>query len=138
MRKDQKSHLWIPDEEVQRLNKTLTARSTPRNVPFAEHGLKLSYSLQAIKQTMDAVVQDNSLADTGMLIFSVELPEGEKIQDKKDFFDDNGMRVRVVKNIRSAIVTSTSSQFQSLKRRVDLYTRNGTGKSYSVRIRLSQ
>ena len=130
MNKNQKSHLWVPDEEVQRINKTLTGRSAQRNMPFAEHGSKLSHSLQTIKQTLDAVAQDNSLADADMLVFSVELPEGEKIQDKKDFFDANGMRVRAVKNVRSAIVTSTSSQFQSLRRRVDAYTRNGVGRSH--------
>jgi hypothetical protein len=51
MSKDRKSHLWIPDEEVQRIDKALTGRSTQRNIPFAEHGSKLSYSLQTIKQT---------------------------------------------------------------------------------------
>ena len=130
MNKEQKSHLWIPDEEVQRIDKTLTARPTQRNVSFSEHGSKLSYGLQVIKQTLDTVTQDNSLADADMLLFSVELPEGEKIQDKKEFFDANGMRVRAVKNTRRAIVTSTNSQFQALKRRVDLYARNGTGKSH--------
>jgi len=130
MNKEQKSHLWIPDEEVQRIDKTLTARPTQRNVSFSEHGSKLSYGLQAIKQTLDTVAQDNSLADADMLVFSVELPEGEKIQDKKEFFDANGMRVRAVKNIRSAIVTSTNSQFQALKRRVDSYTQNGIGKGH--------
>jgi hypothetical protein len=130
MNKNQKSHLWIPDEEVQRIDKTLTGRSTPRNVPFAEHGSKLSQSLQVIRQTLDAVARDNSLADADMLVFSVDLPEGEKIQDKKDFFDANGLRVRAVKNIRSAIVTSTNSQFQALKKRVDAYSRNGEGRSY--------
>ena len=130
MNKNQKSHLWIPDEEVQRVSKTLTGRSTQRNMPFVEHGSKLSHSLQTIKQTLDSVVQDNSLSDADMLVFSVEFPEGEKIQDKKDFFEANGMRVRAVKNVRSAIVTSTGSQFQSLKRRVDAYTRNGTGRSH--------
>lgn len=130
MSKDQKSHLWIPDEEVQRIDKTLTARTTPKNVSYTEHGAKLSYSLQTIKQTMNNIVQDNSLVNTDMLVFGIELSEGEKIQDKKDFFDANGMRVRAVKNVSSAIVTSTSSQFQSLKRRVDAYTKNGVGKGY--------
>jgi len=130
MSKEPKSHLWIPDEEVQRIDKTLTARTKPRNVPFSEHGSKLSHSLQTIKQTFERVSADNSLADSDLLVFSVDLPEGEKIQDKKDFFNSNGMHVRAVKNIRSAIVTSTSSQFQSLKRRVDNYTQNGAGKTH--------
>ena len=130
MNKKQKSHLWIPDEEVQKIDKTLTARPKVRNISFSEHGSKLSHGLQVVKQTLESVTKDNSLADADMIVFSIELPEGEKIQDKKKFFDSNGMRVRAVKNVRSAIVTSTSSQFQSLKRRVELYAKNGTGKTH--------
>ena len=100
MNKKQKSHLWIPDEEIQRVDKTLTARPNLRNVSFSEHGSKLSYGLQIIKETLDNIAPDNSLLDTDMLVFNVELPEGEKIQDKKDFFDANGMRIRAVKNVR--------------------------------------
>ena len=130
MNMNQKNHLWIPDEEVQRLDKKLTARPKPRNVSFSEHGSKLSQGLQTVKQTLESVAKDNSLADSDMLVFAIELPEGEKIQDKKDFFDSNGMRVRAVKSVRSAIVTSTNSQFQSLKRRVESYAHNGAGRTH--------
>ena len=130
MSKEPKSHLWIPDEEVQRIDKTLTARPTPRNVTFSEHGSKLSASLQAVKQSIESVAMDNSLIDADMLVFRVSLPEGEKIQDKKDLFSSNGMQVKAVKNERNAIVTTTKSQFQSLKSRIDAYTNNGVGKTY--------
>ncbi|WP_248929913.1 S8 family peptidase [Paenibacillus hamazuiensis] len=130
MSDEQKSHFWIPDEEVQRVNKTLRAMPTKRNVSFSEHGSKLSHSLQVIKQTLEAAAPDNSLADSDLLVFNIELPHGEKIQDKQSLFDSNGMKVRAVKNVRSAIVTSTSSQFQTLRNRVDAYTRNGSGRTY--------
>ncbi|MFD0961647.1 S8 family peptidase [Paenibacillus chungangensis] len=130
MSKDKKSHLWIPDEEVQRLNKALRAIPPQRNVSYAEHGSKLSHSLKEIKHTLDSVATDNSLGDSDLLVFNIELPDGEKIQDKQTLFDSNGMKVRAVKNVRSAIVTSTSTQFQTLRNRVDAYTRNGTGKTY--------
>lgn len=130
MNKEQKSHLWIPDEEVQRLNKKLTARPTQKNISFSEHGSKLSHGLQSIKQALKTTAADNSLINSDMLVFSIELPEGEKIQDKKDLFDSTGMQVRAVKNVRRAIVTSTNSQFQSLKKRVDAYTQNGAGKKF--------
>ena len=130
MNKDQRSHLWIPDEEVQRVDKTITSRPKQRNLSFAEHGSKLSHGLQVIKQTLESVAQDNSLTDSDMLVFSIELPEGEKVQDKKKFFDSNGMCVRAVKSTRSAVVTSTSSQFQSLRKRVESYTNNGAGKTH--------
>ncbi|MDG0810290.1 hypothetical protein [Cohnella rhizosphaerae] len=97
MNKDNKSHLWIPDEEVQRLNKTLRAIPPQRNVSYTEHGSKLSHSLQEIKHTLDSVATDNSLGDSDLLVFNIELPEGEKIQDKQTLFDSNGMKVRAVK-----------------------------------------
>ena len=86
--------------------------------------------MQVIKQTLDSIASDNSLVDSDLVVFSVKLPEGEKIQDQKNLFDTNGMRVRAVKNIRSAIVTATYSQFQALRRRVDNYAQKGDGKSY--------
>ena len=66
------------------MDKTLTARAKPRNISFADHGNKLSQSLLSVKTALENVVLDNSLADTDLLVFSVELPEGEKIKDKKD------------------------------------------------------
>ena len=127
---DKKSHLWIPDEEVQRLDKRLTARPKPRKVSFVEHGNKLSQSLMSIKTTLENVAADNSLSDMDLFVFNVELPEGEKIKDKKEIFDSTGMKIRAVKNVRSAIVTSTISQFEALRRKVDNYGRSGTGKTY--------
>lgn len=125
-----KEHFWIPEEEVQRIDKKLTARPKPRNISYAEHGAKLSDSLQLVKKSLDAIASVNSLADSDLLIFSVELPEGEKIKDKAELFISNGMAVKAVKNTRSAIVASTSSQFRTLKQRVDAYTRNGTFKTH--------
>ena len=125
-----KEHFWIPEEEVLRIDKKITARSKSRNISFAEHGTKLSNSLQSIKKSLDSVASVNSLADSDLLIFSVELPEGEKIKDKKELFISNGMDIKAVKNTRNAIVASTNSQFQSLKRRVDAYTQDGTYKTH--------
>ena len=68
---ERKEHLWIPDEEVIRLDKTLTARTTPRNISFSEHGQKLSHSLQAVKEIIDSVQDDNSLSDSDLMIFKI-------------------------------------------------------------------
>ncbi|MBR0599772.1 S8 family peptidase [Sinanaerobacter chloroacetimidivorans] len=130
MSNERRDHLWIPDEEVVRLDKTLTARPAPRNVSYAEHGQKLSHSLQSIKQTIDSVATDDSLIDSGLMIFKVELPTGEKIKDKKDLFLSTGMQVKAVKNENKAVIATTKMQFQSLKKRVDDYTRSGAGKTY--------
>lgn len=130
MSNERRNHLWIPDEEVVRLDKTLTSRPAPRNVPFAEHGQKLSHSLQSIKQVIESVAADDSLVDSGLMIFKVELPSGEKIKDKKDLFTSTGMQVKVVKSENKAVIATTKTQFQLLKKRVDEYTRSGTGKTY--------
>jgi subtilisin family serine protease len=125
-----RNHFWIPDEEVIRLDKKLTARPAPRNVSFAEHGQKLSQSLQSINQAIANVAEDDSLADAGLMIFKVELPTGEKIKDKKDLFTSTGMQVKAVKSESKAVIATTKIQFQSLKKRVDDYTRSGSGKTY--------
>lgn len=130
MNENKREHLWIPDEEVVRLDKTLTARTTPRNIPYGEHGQKLSTSLQAVEHAIENVTADDSLVDSGLMIFKLELPEGEKIKDKKDFFASTGMEVKAVKTENKAVVATTKSQFQMLKKRVDDYTATGTGKTY--------
>jgi len=125
-----RNHLWIPDEEVTRVDKKPTGRTTPRNISFTEHGQKLSSSLQSIKQAIENVSEDDSLSDAGLMIFKVELPDGEKIKDKKDLFTSTGMEVKVVKSENKAVIATTKSQFQSLKKRIDDYTRSGSGKTY--------
>ncbi len=130
MNNRRKEHLWIPDEEVIRLDKTLTARTTPKNISFAEHGLKLSHSLQEIKKAMEHVSADNSLADSNLMIFKVELPEGEKIKDKQDLFISTGMQVKTVKRENQAVIATTKTQFQLLKNKIDNYAQTGSGKTY--------
>ena len=130
MSKDKKDHLWIPDEEVIQVDKDLTARPKPRKVLFSKHGDKLSHELQTVKEAMESVTSDNSLIDTGMLVFSVELPEGEKIKDNTKIFSNNGMQIRAVKTVRQAIVTSTKNQFSRLSDRVVEYSRTGVRKTY--------
>ena len=125
-----RNHLWIPDEEVTRVDKKPTGRTTPRNISFTEHGQKLSSSLQSIKQAIENVSEDDSLSDAGLMIFKVELPDGEKIKDKKDLFTSTGMEVKVVKSENKAVIATTKSQFQSLKKRIDDYTCSGSGKTY--------
>ena len=130
MDENKKFHLWIPDEEVIQVPKSPTSRTTPRDVVFAEHGRKLSAGLQLIKQRIEETAQDNSLADSNLYVFSVELPEGEKIQYKSELFTKNGMQVNAVKDERSAVVSTTRQQFQILKNRVEAYTRRGAGKTH--------
>jgi len=130
MDENKKYHLWIPDEEVQQVPKSPTSRTTPRDIVFAEHGRKLSAGLQMIKQRIEETTEDNSLADSNLYVFKVELPEGEKVQYKSEIFIANGMQVNAVKDERNAVVSTTKQQFQILKNRVDAYTHRGTGKTH--------
>lgn len=125
-----REHLWIPDEEVTRVDKSPTGRQKPRNILHSDHGQKLSLGLQSITTALEESSNDNSLNDTDLMIFKVELPEGEKVKDKKTVFDSNGMQVRAVKTENKAIVSTTKTQFESLKTRVETYTQLGSGKTY--------
>jgi hypothetical protein len=130
MDNNQKEHFWIPDEEVIRIEKTITSRPKPRNIKYSEHGAKLSSSLQSIKDTLSKVSADDSLSDFDLMVFKIELPEDQKIKDKKDLFDSTGLNVKAVKDQNNAIVTTSISRFQNLKHRIEKYTESGTGKSY--------
>lgn len=50
---DKKPHFWIPDEEVERVSKKPTGRTTPRDIVYSEHGAKLSHGLQLVKQAVE-------------------------------------------------------------------------------------
>lgn len=126
---EKKPHFWIPDNEIERISKTPTARQTPRDIVYSEHGAKLSRELQFVKQAVDEVKEDDSLRDAGLYVFKVELSEGEKVQHKSDLFSKNGMLVNAVKDERHAIVSTTKHQFQILKNRVDAYAAKGTNKT---------
>lgn len=118
-------HLWIPDEEAHKITKDLTARSKQRNISYTEHGSKLSHSLQQIKGDIEKMGINNSLVDSGIIVFDVELPKGEKVQDKEDMFVSNGMKINAVRDVSNAIVTITPSQYKKLNERIDSYTKNG-------------
>lgn len=130
MNENRKQHLWIPDEEINQVLKTPTSRNEPRNEVFSEHGRKLSASLQTIKEIIEDTIEDNSLADSNLYVFRVELPEGEKVQYKKDIFEKNGMKLHLVKDERNAVVSTTKGKFQMLRNRIDAYTKNGERKTY--------
>lgn len=125
-----KEHFWIPDNEVNRLEKKPRGRNNSRNVTFGEHGQKLSRSLQLIHETINRVSEDDSFFDSDIMIFKVELPKGEKIKDKKNIFMSTGMEVKAVKSENEAVVATSKSRFQDLKEKISDYTSSGLGKSY--------
>jgi len=125
MNNEHLAHLWIPDEEAHRITKDLTARPKQRNISFSDHGSKLSHSLRQIKGDIEKMGANNSLVDSGIIVFDVELPKGEKVQDKEDMFASNGMKINAVRDMSNAIVTITPLQYQKLNEKIDNYTKNG-------------
>ena len=130
MNNEPKMHFWIDDNEVQSITKKPMGGSKPQAIPHKEHGSKLSYNLQAIKKLTEQTEAENSLRDKDIIVFNVELPEKVKIQDRPDIFSSNGMEIRAVRNERNAVVTSTKTQFQKLRDRIEGYTSNGINKTY--------
>lgn len=129
MNNEQLAHLWIPDEESHRIIKDPTSRQKPKDISYRDHGSKLSHSLQQIKSDIDKLGSTNSLVDSGIIVFDVELPKDEKVQDREDIFASNGMRINAVRDKYNAIVTITPSQYQKLSERIDAYTNNGSYKT---------
>jgi hypothetical protein len=129
MNNEPKMHLWIPDEEVRIIEKTIRGGRKERPVLFSEHGSKLSHNLQTIKELTEQSKTENSLREKDIMVFNVELPEKVKIQDRPDIFSSNGMEIKAVRNERNAVVASTKTQFQKLKERIESYTSNGAFKS---------
>lgn len=121
-----KPHLLIPEEEVIRLDNVPTAREHPRDVVPAEHGKKLSTALENIVAFYSELPKKGSLSDD-IYVFKVMLPEGEKIDNnsRRNFLRDNGLNLNIVKNKRTAVVTTTPVLFERLRNRIDSYKSRG-------------
>lgn len=127
---EKKDHLWIPNSEVRKLDKKLTARSKNRGIQHFEHGKKLSENLQIISKIIENTKEESSLSNSKVLVFKVKLFEGEKIKDKKDLFLSTGLEVKVVKTENNAVVTTTEERFKFLKKKLKNYSNDGSGKTY--------
>ena len=125
-----KQHFWIPDSEVERLEKISRGRNKPRDISYVEHGKKLSVNLSKIADTTNEFQNIDSLRGIDTIIYEVALPEGNKVKDQDKLFKSNGMSIKAVKTENEAIVASTKSQFNALRERVNRYSKNGQNKTY--------
>ncbi|ABO49068.1 conserved hypothetical protein [Desulforamulus reducens MI-1] len=121
----QRPHLWIPEEEVDRLNNEPQGRNKPRDVTHGEHGKKLSRALEAIVAYYKEMPQGALPED--LVVFKVLLPESEKLDNKqrRKFLEDNGLTVNAVKDRRNAVVSTTPHLFQRLRNRIENYRERG-------------
>lgn len=122
-----KSHLWIPNEEVISLPNKKMGMTTPRNVIHSEHGSKLSSNLKSIIERHEQSHIKSSLRDEDLIIFKVNLPDGEKLDNsqRQKLLNDNGLQINTIKNRRTAIVSTTSEKFRRLQNRISQYQSSG-------------
>lgn len=122
-------HLWIPDEEVEQLDKTPRGFSEDRGLDFGEHGTTLSTGLEHIMTAYSHLGTD-SLSEEDILIFKIALPEGEDIYAKRDLAEKEGLKINAVKDKRHAIVSTNRSMFSRLQDRVGTYRESGSLKHF--------
>lgn len=92
---DQLQHLWIPDEEVEQLDKNLRAPAKDLGLDHSQHGAVLSTGLQNI-MTAYSHLKDDSLSDEDLVIFKMVLPESEDIYAKRDIAEKEGLKINAV------------------------------------------
>ena len=105
-----RSHLWIPEGEVENIPKTLRGRGNDYGVSFEEHGSKLSQGLVDILDLYKRIETSDSLSEEDMIAFTVILQEKEDFKDQKDFIEEEGMKINGVKDKTHAVVTEAAGQ----------------------------
>ncbi|MEN6326008.1 MAG: S8 family peptidase [Syntrophomonas sp.] len=124
---DERIHLWISDEQVDRIENKPQGRDKPRDVIPAEHGSKLSAGLSSIVDFYNNTAKENSLSDEDIMVFKVILPEGEKIDNsqRQKLLEGEGLTINAVKDSRQVIVSTKKQMFSRLSNRVNTYKNSG-------------
>ncbi|MEA1961207.1 MAG: S8 family serine peptidase [Bacillota bacterium] len=124
---DERIHLWISDEQVDRIENNPQGREKPRDVIPAEHGSKLSAGLQSILNSHKNTLRQNSLSDEDIMVFKVILPEGEKIDNsqRQKLLEGEGLTINAVKDSRHVIVSTNKQKFSRLSGRIGAYKGSG-------------
>lgn len=123
-------HLWIPEHEVESVEKTPTGRSNQYGLEHADHGQKLSQGLQDILDFFQRLQSSDSLDEQDMITFKIILQDREDFAAQKDFIEGEGLRINAVKDGRHAIVSAPRDVFGSLQGRVSRYREKGTKKDF--------
>lgn len=122
-----KHHLWIPNQEVEFIDNIKQGRDKPRDVVYSAHGEKLSTNLKLIISHYEKNHAASSISHEDLVIFKVNLPDGEKLDNaqRQKILSDNGLEINVVKNKKSAIVSTTKAKFSRLQNRINKYKATG-------------
>lgn len=130
MAESTKSHLWIPEQEIDNVGKKLTGRSNQYNLQYSEHGQKLSQGLQSIVDFFQNLQSSDSLDEKDLITFKVILQDKEDFALQKDFIENEGLTINAVKDSRHAIVSAPQDVFDNLQRRVYRYRDKGIKKDF--------
>jgi hypothetical protein len=124
-----RQHLWIPQEEIEKLTKEARAFPTDRGLNHSEHGSVLSQGLQNV-MTAYSHLQDDSLGDVDIMVFKLALAEGEDMYAKRDIAEKEGLTINAIKDKTHAVVTAKKSMFRRLQDRVGQYRNSGSLKHF--------
>lgn len=123
-------HLWIPENEIDNVEKAPTGRSNQYDLTYTEHGQKLSQGLKTVLDFFQHLKSSDSLDDQDLVTFKVILQDKEDIAAQKDFIEGEGLTINAVKDGRHAIVSAPRDVFGNLQGRVSRYRDNGTKKDF--------
>ena len=123
-------HLWIPEDEIDSVEKTPTGRSNQYDLVHTEHGQKLSQGLQSIVDFFQRLQSSDSLDEQDLVTFKIILQDKEDFATQKDFIENEGLTINAVKDGRHAIVSAPRDVFGNLQGRVSRYREKGTKKDF--------
>ena len=123
-------HLWIPEDEIENVEKKPTGRSNQYGLVHTDHGQKLSQGLQDILDFFQRLQSSNSLDEQDMITFKIILQDKEDVASQKDFLEGEGLKINAVRDGRHAIVSAPRDVFGSLQGRVSRYRDKGTKKDF--------
>ena len=126
---DNLPHLWIPDEEIESLDKKPRIILEDRGLDFKVHGAALSSGLKSVVKAYDNP-EFNSLREEDIIIFKMVLPEDGDIYANRDLAEKEGLTINAVKDKSHAVVSTSSSTFARLTERVEKYKDSGSLKHF--------
>lgn len=125
-----RNHLWIPDGEIDNVEKKPTNRSHQYGLEHSDHGQKLSQGLQDIVDFFQHLQSSDSLDEQDLITFKVILQDKEDFSGQKDFIEKEGLTINAVKDGQHAIVSAPRDVFSTLQSRVTRYKDKGTVKNF--------
>lgn len=130
MEENTRFHLWIPEQEIDNIDKTPTGRNNQYDLQYSDHGQKLSQGLQSIIDFFQHLQSSDSLDEKDLITFKVILQDKEDFASQKDFIENEGLTINAVKDSRHAVVSAPRDVFDNLQRRVSRYRDKGTKRDF--------